>query len=296
MGLVDLTSVEIKDSGPSFDKFDVEKNDKALIHIPNNEVVQEFVHVFHREEPTMIERNGRKVPEWTRESFAGTFICTGDFETVLASPSYGDPSNCPACRAMNKTPKLVERPKRTFALNVVRYATNRRSYELRNNNVEVQVWRHADVRKLEPILNAARELAQNGEKLNSVDFCVEADNSDWKKYMITPSLAKEPAFRGNDTLKANMKEAYTGLFPTEQLVEACGRKLDSEALDAEISRLVAEHRLEAEQDSDSELFTAASSTSDSTNTDTSAVTAKTTEDDLTTLPMDELDDINALFE
>lgn len=290
MGLVDLTSVEVKESGPEYDKFDVEKNDKARIHIPSGKVVQEHVHVFHREEPMMVERNGRKVPEWSRESFAGTFICLGDFETVMSSPSYGDPENCPACKAMNNGTRLIERPKRTFALNVVRYATQKRSTELRNNNVENQIWRHADVRKIEPILQAARE-----KPLNEIDFLVEADNSDWKKYQIQPSLG-EPAFTKSEELKANMKNAYANQFSAEVLTDACGRKLSKDALEAEISRLQTEHRLESEQAATTDVFT---NSDDSTLTNNGVVDieARTSEDDLAVVPVSDLDDLNqSLFE
>jgi len=298
MALVDLTSVEVKEAGPEYEKFDVEKNDKARIHIPSGKVVQEFVHVFHREEPTMIERNGRKVPEWSRESFAGTFICLGDFETVMQSPSYGDPTNCPACAAMKAGPKLVERPKRTFAMNVIRYATHRRTTDLRNNNVENQVWRHADQRKIEPILNAAKE-----KPLNEIDFLVEADNSDWKKYQIQPSLGA-PAFTTSDELKANMKVAYEAQFSADVLTEACGRKLSKDALESEVNRLVSEHRLEAEQEATADVFTPAENMIDPLAGSGGEVdiTSRTTEDDLGSVPLMDMEGIqkgdlsNSLFD
>jgi len=286
MALVDITTVEVKEAGPNYDKFDVEKNDKARIHVPSGKVVQENVHVFHREEPTMIERNGRKVPEWSRESFAGTYICLGDFETVMASPSYGDPVNCPACKAMNAGARLIERPKRTFAMNVVRYATQKRSTELRNNNVENQVWRHADVRKIEPILQAARE-----KPLNEIDFLIEADNSDWKKYQIQPSLG-DPLFTKSEELKSNMKNAYDNQFSTEVLTDACGRKLTNEALAAEIHRLEAEHRLESAQEVTSDVFE-----TNGNGNGTVSIDDRTTADDLTVVPLSDINNINeSLFE
>jgi len=294
MALVNLTDVPIKDSGPNYEKFDVEKNDKALIHIPDNNIVQEFVHVFHRDEPTMIERNGRKVPNWSRESFAGTFICLGDFEKVLSSPSYGDPELCPACKAMNSNPRLVERPKRTFAMNVIRYATNKRSHELRNNNVDVQVWRHADVKKLEPILMAARQV----EKLNTIDFMIEADNSDWKKYIIQPNLG-EVTYKQNAELTSNMKNAYDSLFPTETLIEACGKSLTADALAAEISRVQSEYRIESASDAeDTELFAGDSNNGSAAVTSASLdVAAKTTEEDLQPVELNDLNEIgSSLFE
>lgn len=298
MGLMDIADVQIKESGPEYEKFDVEKNDKALIHIPGDKIVSEFVHVFHRDEPTMIERNGRKVPEWSRESFAGTFICLGDFDKVLASPAYGDPEKCPACAAMNKSPRLVERPKRTFALNVIRYATNKRSFDLRNNNVDVQVWRHADVKKLEPILMANKSLKKQGKDLKSVDFMVEADNSDWKKYIIQPNLG-DLTYKQNSDLTSNMKNAYDNLFPVETLIEACGRKLSKDALEAEIARVSSEHRL-AENTDDTELFNPSANGSGVMNGSSGLdVSSKTTEDDLTPVSLDdvELEEIgSSLFE
>ena len=292
MALVKLTDVPIKDSGPDFEKFDVEKNDKALIHIPGDLIVQEFVHVFHRDEPTMIERNGRKVPEWSRESFAGTFICLGEFEKVLASPSYGDPENCPACKAMNTNPRLVERPKRTFAMNVIRYATNKRSYDLRNNNVDVQVWRHADVRKLEPILMAAKSV-----DLKTVDFKIEADNSDWKKYIIQPNLG-ELTYKQNADLTSNMKNAYDNLFSTETLTDACGKKFTKDALEAEISRVASEFRLEAASaEADEALYAPSSNGSGNTivtnNSNSMDISAKTTEDDLQPVSLNDIADIGS---
>ena len=280
MGLIDITSVVLKDAAPSFEKFDVEKNDKALIHIPSGNLIQKFVHVFHREEPVMIERNGRKVPQWTKESFAGTFVCTGKFDNVIASPSYGDPEACPACKAMNQEPRLIERPRRTFAINIVKYATKQRSHELRNNNVEVQVWRHADQKKIEPILMAARQQA-----IDTLDFMIEADNSEWKKYIIQPKLG-EVTYKSNPDLKANMEAAKEDLYDEDTLTEACGRTLTPDELNVEINRLVTEHRLGlVSENGSSNLFLGEESAN------SADVGTKTTEKDLgtvSTLEMNEL--------
>lgn len=291
MGFTDLTNITIKESGPNFEKFDVEKNDKALIHIPDGGVVQHFVHVLHRDAPVMVERNGRKVPQWSRESFAGTFICTGDFETVGNNPSHGDPTNCPACRSMNKEPRLVERPKRTFAMNIVRYATQKRSYDLRNNNLEVQVWRHADTRKLEPIIVAANQLKNEGKTISEIDFAIEADNSDWKKYTIVPTRVAQ--YTQNGELQSAMDDAKDSLFSSETLDEACGKKLSADELQSEINRLEAEYRLESAPAEEEDLFAkSSSSSSDDGASEPAGVTAssQTQASDLDEDDVNELED------
>jgi hypothetical protein len=150
------------------------------------------------------------------------------------------------------------------------------------------VWRHADVRKIEPILQAAKQ-----KPLGELDFLIEADNSDWKKYQIQPSL-ELPAFTTNDELKANMKAAYDSQYPAETLTNACGRKLDKDALESEVSRLLAEHKLEAEQEATADVFGATSGEID--------ITERTTEEDLGHVAMAEMSqiqssdgDVNDLF-
>ena len=281
--LTDLSGIVLKESGPDFQKFDVEKNDRALIHIPSTKVAQHFVHVLRTTEPEMVENsNGKKVPRWSQDSFAGMVVCTGDFNKVLTNPFFGDPNGCAACRQMNSDPRLVEAPKRTFALNVIKYATQKRAYDLRNNNVEVMLWKHADQKKIEPIMLAAQQ-----QPLDSIDFMIEADNSDFKKWQIQPKLGA-PSFEGNEQLAANVEEAKENLYDADTLNAACGRMHSAEELEAEISRLVSEYRLsKAPADTSAYSDSADSSEGPADPTDSSA---NATSDDVKEISLDDFKD------
>jgi hypothetical protein len=234
-GITDFADVTLREDGPSFEKFDVEKNDQARILIPTTKLATTHIHVFHREPPEMVENDkGRMVPRYSRESFAGTYICLGDFTKVAGNPRFGDPDNCPACRLMNESEvALVEPPRKQYALNVIQYSTKHRDYlTLRNNNVEVKIWRHGDDKKITPIKTVAAQT-----KITSVDFLIAADNSDWKKYEIQPAQGK-PLYTTEPALKEAVSAAIKDeLYDDEALMKACGKQLSEPELEAEIKQL-----------------------------------------------------------
>lgn len=224
------------DDRPQFEKFDLGKNEQARINIPSTGVEIHYVHVFHNDTPEMVERNGRMKPEWSRESYAGSFICSGDQKVVSKNNRYGDPANCPACRAMHQQgPNLVEFPKRNYAMNVIRYSTrNNDNMKLRNKNVEVQLWKHGDDKKIGPIITASKQVKG---KIETLDFLVSDDEgSDWKKWNIQPAIGG--ALHSKDAeLGQNYEEAKADLHDDATLVRAIGKKLSSEELEAEVTML-----------------------------------------------------------
>lgn len=238
MAYVDLTEIEVQSDRPQFEKFDVDKNDKARIMIPSGMIMQHFVHVLHTDAPEMVTNQyGKLRPEWTRESFAGSVICTGDAKVVGRNPKYGDPANCPACAAMqDDRAQLVEQPKKTYAMNVIKYATKPGSNlaPLRNLNVEVQLWKHADKNKINPIIEAAQQVP-----VDKIDFLITADNSDWKKYTIGTAADGSALYLQNEELGKAVEDAKKDLYNEETLTAACGKKLSVEELDAEVKSLFA---------------------------------------------------------
>ncbi len=184
----------------------------------------------------MVEKNGRMVPEWSQDSYAGSAHCLGDQERVNSQPRFGDPTNCPACAAMNTNPKLVERPKPKYALNIIRYSTKPNSYNLRNDDVEVQVWVHGDKKKLKPLQEVAEEKA-----LHLVDFKVEDEGTQYKSQAITPKMG-DASYVGNEDFKKNVKKALADdLYTEDQLMDACGDRLTYEELEMKIKTLAQEY-------------------------------------------------------
>lgn len=236
MSYVDLTEIEVQSDRPQFEKFDVEKNDKARIMFPSGMIVQHWVHVLHSDVPEMVEGNyGKLRPQWSRESFAGSVICTGDAKTVARNPKYGDPEGCPACAAMqDERGHLVETPKKTYAMNVIKYATKPGTNlpPLRNLNVEVQLWKHADKNKINPIIEAAQQVP-----VDKIDFLITADNSDWKKYTIGTAADGSALYLQNEDLGKAVEEAKKDLYDEDTLTAACGKKLSKDELAAEVKSL-----------------------------------------------------------
>lgn len=236
MSITDLTSINTERNRPTFDRFSIEKNSKARILLPSTRIASFYVHVFHSDEPEMRTNDyGRQVPKWDVSSFAGTYICAGDPTTIARNPRYGDPANCPACAAMNDPEKanLIEFPKQTFAMNIIEYTTRPGTYDLRNKNVEVKVWKHADMNKLQPIKLAASQL----DDITKVDFLIESDNTEWKKLNINYSLGGAE-YTKDEVLGSAVREIITNeLYDEDTLTLACGKKLSSDEMAAEVNTL-----------------------------------------------------------
>lgn len=237
MAIQNLTDIDTDSGRPNFDKFDIEKNDQVRILIPKLAVATEYVHVFHTEAP-VLETNdrGKQVPRWSRESFGGMFLCTGDQEVVQSNPRYGDPANCPACRKMHdETAQLIETPRRTFAMNVIQYATKvGDNLTKRNNNVEVKLWRHADIKKIEQLIGIAKQVKG---KIHTVDILITADNTEWKKLTIQPAL-DGAWYMADDDLKKGVAGAIKNeLYDEDTLRAACGKPVSEDEMEIEVKRI-----------------------------------------------------------
>lgn len=234
MSLTDLSEISLEEDRPSFEKFDVPKNEKARILVPTTQAAIHYVHVFHSDTPEMVEFNGKMKPEWSRDSYAGSFICTGNAKTVAKNTRYGDPENCAACKAMHEGgPQLVEMPKKNYAINVIKYSTKQRdNLKLRSKNVEVLVWKHGDDKKIAPIITASKQT-----DISQVDFLVADDEgSIYKKWSVQPAL-DGALYTKDKELGDNVKAAMEELHDADTLTRACGRDLSKEELEAEVNML-----------------------------------------------------------
>src|SRR5688572_30516324 len=240
MSITDLSSITTENERPSFDRLKFDKQEKKRVLVPSTRIAQFFVHVFHNDTPEMKElANGRTKPEWDTSSFAGGYICTGDVSKVAKNPRFGDPEGCAACRAMQDSskPQLVEYAKKTFAMNALEYTTKPNSYDVRNRNVEVKVWKHGDASKIQPIQLAAEQMKKSGKEIKDVDFLIECGNDEWKKLNINPDLAGA-AYLSDEKLKATVEELIENeLYPDEVLIQACGRQVTAEEMEAEVNAL-----------------------------------------------------------
>lgn len=237
MAILNLTDISVDSGRPTYEKFDIEKNDKVRILIPKLNVAQEYVHVFHNDTSSLQENDrGKQVARWSRESFAGMYVCTGDPEVVARNPRYGDPAGCPACRRMHDaSAHLIETPRKTFAMNVIQYNTKAGdNLALRNNNVEVKLWRHADTKKIETLIDIARQVKN---KIHTVDILITADNTEWKKLTITPSV-DGAMYTSDPELKEAVASAIKNdLYDNDTLRAACGNVVTAEEMEAEIKML-----------------------------------------------------------
>jgi hypothetical protein len=237
MAIQDLTDIDTDSGRPNFDKFAVEKNDQVRILVPKLAAASEYVHVFHTEAPVMeTNQYGKQVPKWSRESFGGMFLCTGDAEVVQGNTRYGDPANCPACRRMHdENVQLIETPRRTFAMNVIQYATKvGDNLSKRNNNVEVKLWRHADIKKIQQLQGIAKQVKN---KIHTVDILIEADNTEWKKLTIQPAL-DGAWYMGDEDLKKSVAGAIKNeLYDADTLRAACGKPVSEDEMEIEVRRI-----------------------------------------------------------
>lgn len=298
MGILDLTDISTDNGRPNFDKFDIDKNDKVRIVVPKLAVAEEFVHVFHTDAPVMETNDrGKQVPRWSRDSFGGMFICTGDHDTVKSNPRYGDPSKCPACRRMHdESARLIETPRRTFALNVIQYSTKAGdNLTLRNNNVNVKLWRHADVKKIETLIDIAKQVKG---KIHALDILISADNTEWKKLTITPAVDGAMYLKDDELKKAVATAVKNELYDNDTLKAACGRVVSEEEMEIEIKRVYQQYNGSNGGGSVSAAPAAAAAPAATSTPDTTEASAGIAidPDDSTEVEAMDLDDLTALID
>lgn len=225
---MDLAAIPLRGDGPDYTKFDIKDELKARIVIPSGQVAVKHVHSLYREEATMVKNKwGKDVPEWDNSSYAGGYICLGDQETVGKAPQYGDPQACPMCAAMNSGPKIVSRPKKSFALNTVRYSTKPNTFEIGSLALEAGLWKHGDEKKISPLQTA---ITEGGKPVQEFDFLIESDGSAYKKWQI--SFLETPAYKKNADLGAAMQPFIDNpKYSIDDLTAALGDLLTKEQME-----------------------------------------------------------------
>lgn len=250
MSIIDLTSAALRAEGPDYSKFDFQKgNNKARILIPGvnpdgsmaeqPRIAQAFVHSLYRSEAMMVANDkGRVNPEWEGNTYAGTFHCTGDFNTVAANPTYGDPANCAACKSLHDgSPRVAGAPKKQWAMNVLRYQTKPNDFEVIGDSVIVELWKHGNDRNIAPIATALKE---TGKSINHLDFLIETDGSMYKKLQIQMMFPAAYGREGKDQLKASVVESMKRLYDDNTLLAALGEKVSKEALASNVAAAIAQ--------------------------------------------------------
>jgi len=239
MSIVDITQASLRAEGPDYSKFDFQKgNNKARILLPNTNIAQAFVHSLYRSEAMMVaDDKGRLKADWENSTYAGSFICTGDFAKVAASPTYGDPDNCPACASLHSGPRVASAPKKQFGMNVIRYQTKPNDFEVIGDGVVVELWKHGNDRNIAPIVTALKE---TGKPINHLDFLIETDGSVFKKLAIQMMFPAAYGKEGREGLKAAVVSAMDRLYPEETLLSALGEKVSKEELASNVAAAVAQ--------------------------------------------------------
>lgn len=237
--IIDITEATVRSDGPDYNKFNfVKGNDNARVMVPSLGIACAMVHSLYRSEAEMVQDDkGRLKPEWEGSTYAGTFLCTGDFEKVSNNPMFGDPENCAACASLLSGPRVADRAKKQYGLNVLRYSTKPNAYDVVSDVVTVELWKHGNDRNIKPIVTAFKE--SDAEKISHLDFLIETDGSIYKKLSIQPGRSMWRA-EGNEGLKNAVVAAMGSLYTDEQLVGALGDKVSKEELAAAVSAAVAQ--------------------------------------------------------
>ncbi len=217
-----------------FDRLKLKKDEKARILILEKPT-DAWVHTLRA--PKIVDgqaaqlwqhgRRGDKYLDYDMD-FIGRPLCTGDYG-ILADKGV-DGKNCPACKVSMES-KQVPPPERRFAMNIIRYATNRDGKLLKPFQASCVVWTYT-----ENIYNKLVDIASETGGLIGNDLvigpCVSESFQNYENYL--PS--RENAWKADARTEELVKEVFD-LNRIADLDVACGRRVDRKWIEADIKQI-----------------------------------------------------------
>jgi hypothetical protein len=228
-----------------FNKFSLEKGERARVSCIEGEPEYQFVHTLRA--PQIV--NGKAVMETQnfrnkdgstearevmKTDFIGQHICVGDIN-ILADQGV-DVQNCPVCKA-SKESDAVQGPQRRFAMNILRYKTQVGSFLIQDPfNIEIVTWSFTDSR-----FNTLIDLTKEWGNLQTRDLNIgPCESKQYQKYDI--NMAGECEWQKSDARMEQVKLAYKN-NKLENLDAALGRRLTREQVEEDLSRVLSRYEI-----------------------------------------------------
>lgn len=243
MARVTFEKTNIRQDDTKFPQLKLESNEMARIVCIEQVPECQWVHTLRapkidkgRAVITVKERrNGEKYEDYEMD-FIGRPICLGD-EGILADRGV-DPQNCPAC-ALAVSGDMVDRPRRRFAMHVLKYATKPGTTDLLPQfNMQLLVWAFTD-RTFERLTNFTQEW---GSLLQHDLLLGPCTNQLFQQFDINVSGKAEW------TASEDRKELAISMFKDnkisdEALAEFCGRRVERSWLLEDLEKIKERWRL-----------------------------------------------------
>ncbi len=225
-----------KRDASSFPKLKLDSNEMARILVIEKEPWSEYVHTLRA--PKIV--NGQPV-EKTEErdgvttttlemDFIGNPICLGD-AGILTDEGI-DPTNCPMC-ALAKEGDMVDPPRRRFALNILRYATQPGSVDIKDPfSVDVYVWAFTDM-----IYNKLLDFTKEWDNLQEHDLLLgPCTNKSFQKFDI--GISKKAEWMENTERQAFAVETFKKNHADEEILRAmCGRVAKRSFIEEDLAKV-----------------------------------------------------------
>jgi hypothetical protein len=168
--------------------------------------------------------NGDKYTDFDND-FIGRPLCLGDYGTI-AEKSV-DPANCPACEASTLSDQ-VKAPERRFAMNVIRYNTNRDGKVSMGGTC--LVWSFTD-----KVYNKLVDIATEYGSLRDHDLMLGPCISEpFQTYEIMPAM--QAAWQQNEQLKQVVLQTYND-NRVKELEAACGRNQQKHFMQDDLKKI-----------------------------------------------------------
>lgn len=224
-----------------FDKLKLEKDEKArgvLLEYPTfawTHVLRAPKIVDGRPVKIMKQRRARKGEvegdryEDYDMDFIGGPLCLGDLAAIKDKGS--DPDNCPACRASRES-EHIPPPERRFAVNLIRYATNRDGKVITPFSCGLIVWRFPE--RMFNSLTAINTEYEASGGIRGKDLILTCVSSQYQTYEIM--IGGQNVWAVNDEIKTRVLETYRA-NRIEDLEATVGRRVNATLIADDVRRV-----------------------------------------------------------
>lgn len=227
-----------KKSNFDYPKLSLDQNEKARVCVLDNPYM-EYVHTLRKVitengQPIMetqkFGRNQERSREVPQTDFVGKFICLGDMDTLKTKEV--DPDGCPACKAHLENSGAVDKPRRRFAVHVIKYQTRKGTFNLQEPfQVELMAWEFTEGR-----YESLTDIRTEHGALNQIDLCLgPCTNKGFQKYDIIPGGSCQ--WGSDDDRKTKTLEIYKAQR-SEDLTPLIGRKVNFAELNSSVQDVV----------------------------------------------------------